>query len=74
MDGLSGTIKFDAAGYRSDFILDIVELKKEGPVKVGSWNSSMGANFTRNYTQQLHETEETLRNKTMQITTIEVIK
>ena len=34
MDGLSGKIKFDGAGFRSDFTLDIVELKREGLVQV----------------------------------------
>ena len=51
MDGLSGKIKFDAAGFRSDFQLEIVELKKEGLVKVGSWDPTNGANFSRNFTE-----------------------
>ena len=34
MEGLSGKIKFDGAGFRSDFSLDIVELKREGLVQV----------------------------------------
>ena len=34
MEGLSGKIKFDGAGFRSDFQLDIVELKREGLVQV----------------------------------------
>ena len=38
MEGLSGRIKFDGAGFRSDFQLDIVELKRDGLVKVGSWD------------------------------------
>ena len=36
MEGLSGKIKFDGAGFRSDFQLDIVELKREGLVQVSS--------------------------------------
>ena len=38
MEGLTGRIKFDSRGFRTDFDLEIVELKKEGLVKVGSWN------------------------------------
>ena len=35
MDGLTGPIKFDARGFRTDFNMDIIELKQEGLVKVG---------------------------------------
>ena len=38
MEGLTGQISFDSLGFRSNFNLDIVELKKEGLTKVGSWN------------------------------------
>ena len=34
MEGLTGPIKFDARGFRTDFSLDIIELKQEGLVKV----------------------------------------
>ena len=34
MSGLTGKINFDSRGFRTDFDLDIVELKKEGLVKV----------------------------------------
>ena len=34
MKGLTGTIKFDQHGLRTDFNLEIVELKKDGLVKV----------------------------------------
>ncbi len=37
MTGLSGRIKFDQHGLRTDFELEIVELKKDGLVKVGAW-------------------------------------
>jgi hypothetical protein len=30
MEGLTGRIKFDSRGFRSDFDLEIIELKKEG--------------------------------------------
>ena len=70
MDGLSGKIKFDGAGFRSDFKLDIVELKREGLVQVGSWDPSNGANFTRNYTKTSNEVVESLHNKTLIVSTI----
>lgn len=34
MKGLTGTIKFDQHGLRTDFTLEIVELKKDGLMKV----------------------------------------
>ena len=34
MKGLTGTIKFDQHGLRTDFTLEVVELKKDGLVKV----------------------------------------
>ena len=34
MNGLTGPINFDARGFRTDFNLDIIELKQEGLVKV----------------------------------------
>ena len=72
MEGLTGQIGFDSLGFRSDFNLDIIELKKEGLVKVGTWNRSMGANFTRNYTESYMGIVTSLKNKTLKITTIKV--
>ena len=34
MDGLTGKVKFDQFGLRTDFQLEIVELKKKGLQKV----------------------------------------
>ena len=88
MEGLSGKIKFDGAGFRSDFQLDIVELKREGLVQVtalaknitklqkylqvGTWDPSNGANFTRNYSKISNEVVESLHNKTLIVSTIVV--
>lgn len=74
LEGLTGQIKFDSLGFRSDFNLDIIELKKEGLVQVGTWNQGAGANFTRNYTESYSEIVESLHNKTLKITTILVSK
>jgi len=37
--GLSGPIKFDTSGLRTQFEMDLMELQKEGLTKVGFWNS-----------------------------------
>ena len=48
MKGLTGRIKFDQHGLRTDFTLEIVELKKDGLLKVGTYNESTEeVKFTR---------------------------
>ena len=51
MDGLTGRIKFDQHGQRTEFSLDIVEMKRDGLVRVGSWDQRGGVNFSRNFTE-----------------------
>eukprot|EP00094_Tigriopus_californicus_P003973 TCALIF_03827-PA protein Name:"Similar to GRIK2 Glutamate receptor ionotropic, kainate 2 (Macaca fascicularis)" AED:0.16 eAED:0.16 QI:0/0.7/0.45/1/0.8/0.81/11/0/556 len=70
MQGLTGKIKFDQHGLRTDFELEITELKKDGLVKVGTWTEKGGINFTRNYTESYSEIVESLQNKTLIITTL----
>ncbi|XP_050080616.1 glutamate receptor ionotropic, kainate 2-like isoform X3 [Anopheles maculipalpis] len=70
MRGLTDVIKFDHQGFRSDFVLDIVELGPQGLRKSGTWNSTSGVNFTRTYGEQQKEIVEILQNKTLIVTTI----
>lgn len=35
LSGLSGLIRFDESGYRTDIKLDVIELVKNGLTKVG---------------------------------------
>ena len=70
MKGLTGKIKFDQHGLRSKFELEIVELKKDGLIKVGYWTEDLGVNFTRNFTESYTEIVESLQNKTLIVTTI----
>ena len=70
MDGLSGKIKFDAEGFRSNFELDIVELKKDGLAKVGAWDPINGANFSYNFTEITTGIVQSLHNKTLIVSTI----
>ena len=72
MDGLTGRVKFDSEGQRSDFQLEIVELKKPGLEKVGVWSDITGVNFNRNFTETYSEIVESLQNKTLVVTTIMV--
>lgn len=70
MKGLTNVIKFDHQGFRTDFLLDIIELSPLGLRNVGNWNSTQGVNFTRSYGEQQQEIVENLKNKTLIITTI----
>ena len=72
MRGLTGKIKFDQHGLRTGFELDIIELKRDGLVKVGTWTEVGGVNFTRNFTETYSEIVESLQNKTLIVTTIMV--
>ncbi|CAK1585393.1 unnamed protein product [Parnassius mnemosyne] len=70
MKGLTGVIKFDHQGFRSDFTLDIIELTRDGLQKAGSWNSSEGVNYTRSFGDNQKQIVEILQNKTLIVTTI----
>ncbi|XP_047523184.1 glutamate receptor ionotropic, kainate 2 isoform X5 [Pieris napi] len=70
MKGLTGVIKFDHQGFRSDFTLDIIELTRDGLQKAGIWNSSEGVNYTRSYGDNQKQIVEILQNKTLIVTTI----
>lgn len=70
MKGLTNLIKFDNQGFRTDFLLDIIELSPSGIRRVGDWNSTQGVNFTRTYGEQHAEIVENLKNKTLVVTTI----
>ena len=72
MDGLTGKVKFDKSGRRTDFTLDIVELKKHGLEKVGSWHDKDGIKFSRNFMKTYSEIVESLQNKTLVVTTVVV--
>ncbi|KAK2579603.1 hypothetical protein KPH14_010896 [Odynerus spinipes] len=64
MRGLTGLIKFDTAGFRSNFQLDIVHLQREGLTKVGVWNSTSGIEWMPDTSSTKPDTELSLQNKT----------
>lgn len=70
MRGLTDVIKFDHQGFRTDFVLDLIELSTNGLRKVGTWNSTQGVNLTRSYNEQQREIKEILANKTLVVSTI----
>ena len=72
MDGLTGKVKFDQRGLRTDFNLEIVELKRKGLTKVGSWHDQHGFKFLNHPTESRSELIESLENKTLVVTTLKV--
>ncbi|XP_047500047.1 glutamate receptor ionotropic, kainate 2-like [Penaeus chinensis] len=63
--GLTGFIKFDALGFRTDFALDIVELGMQNLTKAGTWRLDTGANYTRTFQETLKKVVDGLQNKTL---------
>lgn len=70
MKGLTNVIKFDNQGFRTDFVLDIIELSPNGVRKIGDWNSTQGVNFTRSFKEQVQDMVENLKNKTLIVTAL----
>ena len=62
---MTGLVKFDRDGFRSNIELDVVRLAENGLTKIGVWNSTLGSNIdwivenTKNA-----QVEQTLQNKT----------
>ncbi|CAG0916801.1 unnamed protein product [Notodromas monacha] len=71
IEGLSGTVRLDAQGYRRDFNLDILEVGKKGLEKVGRWEKGRGANYTRLWTDREAAIRQELKDKNLIITMIE---
>lgn len=65
VQGLTGEVKFDNEGLRTQFTLDIVELSPSGLITVGLWNSSVGLSWSRNYVAS----ESTDNNRTFVVIT-----
>lgn len=56
-------IKFDTAGFRSEFQLDIVNLKNQGLRKIGRWETNVGIQWKPGYRIPGVNDEKTLRDK-----------
>lgn len=64
---MTGEIKFDHQGYRSDFVLDVVELSINGLIKIGLWNSTEGLNITRPIIEDDLHDDGSLHNRTFTV-------
>ncbi|KAG8191844.1 hypothetical protein JTE90_022833, partial [Oedothorax gibbosus] len=70
--GLTGRIVFDENGLRTNFTVKILDLTHLGMREVGEWehNSDGKIRRTGNYSRQMEDVSNSLRNKTLIITTI----
>ncbi|XP_076280228.1 glutamate receptor ionotropic, kainate 2 isoform X2 [Lasioglossum baleicum] len=64
MEGLTGLIKFDTAGFRSDFQLDVVRVTEDGLKKIGMWNSTNSVEWVTETRPPNSDHELSLQNKT----------
>ncbi|XP_022115207.2 glutamate receptor ionotropic, kainate 2 [Pieris rapae] len=55
LDGLSGVIKFDEDGLRSDFEVDILEVTSHGFEKIGTWSLEDGYTEMRKFIPAVEE-------------------
>ncbi|XP_072745112.1 glutamate receptor ionotropic, kainate 2-like isoform X2 [Anoplolepis gracilipes] len=63
INGLSGMIKFDTAGFRSEFHLDILNLEKQGLRKIGRWETNFGIKWEPGHRIPGVDDEKSLRDK-----------
>lgn len=66
--GLSGTIRFDQKGHRSQFHLEIIELTFDGIHTIGTWSTSDGLDLARSHVD-IVQSALSLRNKTFIVLT-----
>ena len=70
--GLSGEIRFDAEGFRTDFQLDLMEKYHGRLKKTGIWNQEAGINYTLTASEIGTQMIEKLANKTLRVVTTPV--
>ncbi|KAL2089095.1 hypothetical protein ACEWY4_015994 [Coilia grayii] len=67
VEGLTGNIQFDQHGKRVNYSVNIMELKNNGPVKIGYWNEVDKMVVTKD---PVFSNDTILENKTVIVTTI----
>ncbi|XP_017778458.1 PREDICTED: glutamate receptor ionotropic, kainate 2-like isoform X2 [Nicrophorus vespilloides] len=71
LDGLTGIVKFDYQGVRTEFNLEIIELAVGGLIKIGTWNVSHSVTIERFYSpiEIVQVDEGSLTNKSFVVIT-----
>lgn len=68
MEGLTGLIKFDTAGFRTNFQLDVIRVTENGVKKIGIWKSTNASKWSVEWLLESqppkYDTELSLQNKT----------
>lgn len=69
MNGLTGEVKFDYEGLRSDFTLDVIELSMSGMQKIGEWKTEDGFIANRPPPKIVEQDQRSLVNKSFVVIT-----
>lgn len=68
MEGLTGLIKFDTSGFRTNFQLDVVRVTEKGLKKIGIWKSTNASKWSVEWLLESQppkfDAELSLQNKT----------
>lgn len=68
--GLTGELKFDTNGLRSDFTAQLYELNSHGTSDIGIWNTQNGLTITKKAPfSKDHIDDSSLRNRTFIVVT-----
>jgi len=62
--GLTGPVRFDNLGLRTDFSLDLVEWQRGALTKTANWDPQQGINHTMSYGEIYDQIIENMLNKT----------
>ncbi|KAL7863768.1 hypothetical protein SRHO_G00127520 [Serrasalmus rhombeus] len=68
VQGMTGNIQFDSFGRRSNYTIDIYEMKAGGPRKIGYWNEF--ERFVNIMDQPYSNDSSSVENRTIVVTTI----
>ncbi|KPP76044.1 glutamate receptor 3-like [Scleropages formosus] len=68
VQGMTGNIQFDSFGRRSNYTVDVYEMKTGGPRKIGYWNEY--ERFVYTMDQQVSNDSSSVENRTIVVTTI----
>nr|CAD7405464.1 unnamed protein product [Timema poppensis] len=61
--GMTGMVRFDEEGRRTDFTLDVVEVYRDGVTKTAIWDSINGLSLVRSYNDTLAEVQRNVQDK-----------
>nr|CAD7599303.1 unnamed protein product [Timema genevievae] len=61
--GMTGMVRFDEEGRRTDLSLDVVEVYRDGVTKTAVWDSINGLSLVRSYNDTLAEVQRNVQDK-----------